>query len=154
MDKYRENVYIEQPKRANLVTRKDLHNIKTCYNINIQEGVRHKEDAVSVDMWVKECEKMDQNSILFYKPQGLEYPEFNKEDFCIVIMNKSQEYMLKAFCSKVVCIDSTHGINNYDFELTTLMVIDNFGEGFPGACLISIRKDSKVFEVFFNCIKS
>ncbi|KAJ8970809.1 hypothetical protein NQ314_001022 [Rhamnusium bicolor] len=41
--------------------------------------------------------------------------------------------MLKTFGKNTVCVDSTHGLNGYDFELTTVMIIDEFGEGFPGA---------------------
>ena len=40
-----------------------------------------------------------------------------------------------------VCVDGTHGTNGYDFTLITVMVIDEYGEGFPVAWCISNRED-------------
>jgi len=45
---------------------------------------------------------------------------------------------------------STHGTNAYDFHLTTLLVIDNYGEGFPVAFCISNKIDSLAMEVFLE----
>jgi hypothetical protein len=42
-------------------------------------------------------------------------------------MNKSQKVMFKEFGNNILAVDGTHGLNGYDFELTTLMVIDEFG---------------------------
>lgn len=105
-------------------------------------------------MYVKECELQEADPIVFYKPQGSTHERLNKEDFCLVMMNKSQEDMFKQFGSNIIAIDSTHGLNGYDFELTTIMVVDNFGEGFPCACMITNRKDTLVFQLFFDCIKA
>ncbi|KAF2889756.1 hypothetical protein ILUMI_16416 [Ignelater luminosus] len=68
-------------------------------------------------------------------------------------MNASQEHLLKTFGNHIICIDSTHGLNSYNFELTTIMVLDEFGEGLPGACMFSNRKDVVVNELFFCKIK-
>nr|CAH7725069.1 unnamed protein product [Callosobruchus chinensis] len=57
-------------------------------------------------------------------------------------MNKSQEFMLKNYGGNIITVDSTHGLNPYDFELTTLLVLDEFGEGFPTACMFTNRKDT------------
>ena len=48
-------------------------------------------------------------------------------------MNSLQITMLKKFGEHLICIDSTHGTNGYDFNLITVMVVDEFGEGFPVA---------------------
>ena len=37
--------------------------------------------------------------------------------------------MYKQYASSVICIDSTHKTNIYDFKLVTLMVVDEYGEG-------------------------
>lgn len=134
--------------RSDLLTRKDIHNIKTSFQISIQEGVRHHSDATSVDLWIKECEGTQQ--VLFYKKQGDESPQLKKEDFCLIYMNNSQKFMFKKFGSNIISIDSTHGLNMYDFELSTILVIDEFGEGYPAACMFTNRKDTKVFELFFE----
>lgn len=59
-------------KRIDLLTCKDVDNIKWSYNIEIRDGKRHSNDAISLDLWVQECEAMspDENPILFYKRQG------------------------------------------------------------------------------------
>ena len=33
----------------------------------------------------------------------------------------------------------THGTNSYDFNVTTILVVDEFGEGYPTAWCISNR---------------
>ena len=37
--------------------------------------------------------------------------------------------MYQQYASSVICIDSTHKTNVYDFKLVTVMVIDEYGEG-------------------------
>lgn len=151
----RQNFDESHLKRIDLLTRKDIHNIKTEYNIQIQEGVRDSKDAISVDLFVQECQQSEDNPILLYKRQDEEHENhrLQRQDFCIIIMNTSQANMLKRFGTHVVAIDSTHGLNPYNFELTTLVVIDEWGEGFPGACMLTNRKDTVIFEVFFEKIK-
>lgn len=61
--------------------------------------------------------------------------------------------MLKNFGSKIISIDGTHGTNEYDFSLTTVMVVDDFGMGVPVAYCISNRENTEVFSVFFDIIK-
>ena len=40
--------------------------------------------------------------------------------------------MLKKFGpNQVICIDATHGTNAYDFSLLTVLVVDEYGEGYP-----------------------
>lgn len=141
--------------RDDLLTKKDINNIKTCYNIDIREGCRHKEDAVSVSMWVQECKEASFNPVLFFKGQGEELTNcnLNKEDFCLIFMNSTQISLLKKFGTKILCIDGTHGLNSYNFELTTIMVLDEYKQGFPVAFLFSNRKDSYIYEIFFQHVK-
>jgi hypothetical protein len=68
-------------------------------------------------------------------------------------MNSGQEKMLKQYASDYLCIDETHGLNRYDFELPTLLVLDDIREGFPCAFLISNRADEQVMCIFLNYIK-
>lgn len=68
-------------------------------------------------------------------------------------MSDIQESLLKQFGTNIIAIDSTHGLNNYDFETTSLMVVDEFVEGFPVAFLFSNRKDTYINYLFFKTIK-
>lgn len=62
---------------------------------------------------------LESNPILFNKLQ-------EKEGFCIIFMNVSQQKMVLQFSNNIVAIDSTHGLNAYDFEVTTLLVVDEW----------------------------
>ena len=53
-----------------------------------------------------------------------------------------------------VAIDSTHGTNAYNFQLTTVMVIDDHGEGYPAAFCYSNRVDEVAMALFFTAIKN
>lgn len=68
-------------------------------------------------------------------------------------MTDAQMDMLKKYGSDCVCLDGTHGLNSYDFELNTLLVLDELREGFPCAFLISNRSDTLALTLFFETIK-
>ena len=62
---------------------------------------------------------------------------------------------LKQCClQSTICVDDTHGTNAYEFHLTTLMVIDEFGEGFPTAWCVSSHIDSDTLKRFFQAVYS
>ena len=61
--------------------------------------------------------------------------------------------MLRKLGPNRVCCDSTHGNNGYDFLLTALLVIDEFGEGFLAAWCISNHEDVTTMCTFFSEIK-
>lgn len=140
-------------KRIDLLTKQDIANIKRSFKLDIVEGVKHSSDAISLDLWVLEQQKKEDNPVLFYKQQNEKHENFQDEDFCLIVMNKYQKHMLISFGSNVIATDSTHGLNGYDFELTTVMVVDEFGEGFPIAFMFTNRKDTFVHTFFFKRIK-
>ena len=60
----------------------------------------------------------------------------------------SREIMLLKFGSEVVCMDSTHGTNVYDFYLVTILDLDDYGEGVPVAWLITNHEDTSAVRQF------
>ena len=52
--------------------------------------------------------------------------------------------------NKIVCVDVTHGTNSYNFLLIAVLVMDEFGEGFPVAWCYSNREDSVILNNFFS----
>ena len=50
-------------------------------------------------------------------------------------------------------MDGTHGTNGYDFMLITVIVIDEYGEGFPVAWCISNREDQLLLINFFKALR-
>jgi hypothetical protein len=129
---------------VDLLTSKDIWNIKNAYNIEIVDGKRHPNDATSVDLWVEECYSKDTeyNPVLFYKRQAdvTETYGLEKHDFCLIVMNKSEKVMFKEFGNNILAVDGTHGLNGYDFELTTLMSLMNSDKDFLSlSCFLTER---------------
>jgi hypothetical protein len=64
-----------------------------------------------------------------------------------------KRFWQKKLAHKGDCCDATHGTTAYDFKLTTLLVIDEFGEGLPIAWCLSNHEDFTHMCVFFKMIK-
>ncbi len=142
--------------RIHLLTNKDISNIEKAFGI--QSAQRHNDDATSVYLLVKEMEQNTQyNPILLYKqqsatPQG-KFVKLYSNDFILVLQTELQAEMLQKFGPQIICIDDTHGTNGYNFTLVTIMVVDEFGEGFPVAWCFSNRQDKTAMEIFFQSVK-
>ena len=61
--------------------------------------------------------------------------------------------MAQKFAAKGIAIDATHGTTSYDFLLTTIMVIDEFGQGFPVAWCLFNHEDFTHMCIFYRYIK-
>ena len=141
--------------REHLVTKQDLHNIKNQYNI---EGImRHANDLTSLTAWVLEMSTLTHNPVIIFKQQGLKQghkiDNVSDNDFIIGIQTEFQRDMMRQFGSLTMCIDTTHGTNMYDFNLLTLLVLDEYNEGVPVAWMISNRQDSLILVEFFKAVK-
>nr|XP_042912137.1 uncharacterized protein LOC122272463 [Parasteatoda tepidariorum] len=68
-------------------------------------------------------------------------------------MTEAQREMLTKYAPECICIDSTHGTNAYDFQLTTLLVLDDMRQGLPCAFMISSKVNQDTCAVFFSEIK-
>ena len=153
LDDIRDSVTTEGIQRQHLIEKKALRNIACAFGVT---GIqRHSNDQESVHSWLTEWGNSDRNPGLFYKLQGQEYVDkedlnLNKNDFLIVIQSPFQRHMAEKFAHKGVCCDATHGTTAYDFKLTTLLVVDEFGEGFPVAWCLSNHEDFTHLCVFFN----
>ena len=132
--------------RDHLVDRKDIINVKHQLNVDLME--KDSKDTKSVDFWVNELQNGTFNPVLVYKPQGVNEYSLPAEDFLLGIQTKYQLDMLKKYGRKIICMDSTHKTNQYDFQLISVLVIDEFGEGVPVAWLISNREDQLVLSPF------
>ena len=87
---------------------------------------------------------------IFYKPQGklTEKTNLLEKDFVLAIQTLLQAEVLKT-CgpNNVVCIDATRGTNGYEFSLITVVVVDEFGEGYPIAWCLSNRTDMELLGI-------
>ncbi|XP_072394744.1 uncharacterized protein [Diabrotica undecimpunctata] len=53
LDNNRNNFNDEKLKRIDLLTKKDIHNIKNAFNIQIQDGVRHVQGTLYLEVFMK-----------------------------------------------------------------------------------------------------
>ena len=157
LDNIRDNIG-SSIHRSHLITRKDLYNIEKCFGLRKIE--RHKEDAMSVNLWVHECVSNEKHCpISLYTPQKQVLAEIGtnqglwEHDFALVIQTPLQSEMLMS-CghNKIVCVDATHRTNSYNFLPITVLVMDEFGEGFPVAWCYSNREYSVMLNNFFQHI--
>ena len=140
--------------REHLVTRQDIRNIKTQYNVDSIS--RHKDDPISVNAWVEEMTSLPYNPVLHYNSQGAPDPDCRlaDTDFLLVIQTEFQRDMFIKFGNNVLCMDSTHGTNAYDFNLMTAIVIDEYGEGIPVLWAISNRQDMETLTIAIRAMKT
>lgn len=117
---------------------------------------RHKNDAVSVELWVNEMKKefKEDCPVLYYKAQDKYDIFLEKKDFALIIMTKFQAKQIVKFGSNKICIDGTHGTNSYDIQLYTNMIVDKYGTGCPVAFCFSNREHETIFQLFFQQIKT
>ena len=153
MDNIRDTQF-GQLTRDHLSTRADLRNIKRQYNIDCKE--KDSDDASSVLYWVEEMEREQYNPVLWFKRQGQDSPDdgVEKNDFLLGLQTEFQKEMFVKYAQKLVCVDATHGTTAYDFQLITVLVIDDYDEGIPVAWLISNRETADVLRVFFTSIRN
>nr|XP_021002468.1 uncharacterized protein LOC110282744 [Parasteatoda tepidariorum] len=150
LDDIRESL-TDELQAVHLLTRKDILNIKNQYNVC--NGVLDSSDAVSVETWVENMKGSEGSPVVLYKPQSSTHDILTPENFLLVIMNPSQTHMLSQYENDVICIDFTHGVNAYGFDLATIVVLDDKREGFPAAFIISNRQDSVALSVALHAIK-
>ena len=155
LDDIRESVS-ENFHRQHLINRQDLANFERAFALqNVQ---RHSNDLQSVLAWISEwkSEKGEESPVLYLKVQGEGAKDgYNLpiDDFIMVVQTPFQREMFLKFAVNGICCDSTHGTNGYDYPLTTIHVIDDFGEGMPVAWCLSNHEDICSMVVFFSEIK-
>ena len=149
LDDIRDNVGFDF-RKIHLLDRRDIGNIKNAYNIDTIK--RHENDQQSVLSWIKDWEGEENNPILYYSLQGQEseYDQIKKEDFMIIIQTEAQRKLLQKFGKDGVCADATHGTTGYDFLLSTLLVVDEFGHGQPVAWCLATHETEEFLNIFFS----
>ncbi|GFY63965.1 MULE domain-containing protein [Trichonephila inaurata madagascariensis] len=141
--------------RKMLIEKKDIDNIKRYFNINGYVK-RHEVDAVSVKLWAQEMKNNGENCIVFFKEQGQLGNDYclKDEDFVLVIMTDFQKEMITKYGKDKICIDGTHRLNGYDFNLYSVLVVDEHKNGIPVTFCFSNRSSEDVFKIYFSAIKN
>ena len=117
-------------KRRHLISRQDISNIKQKV---IDSSIRrHEDDATSVHWIVNALSEEPYDPVLVYKPQNSNSSDFAKlhdDVFMLAIQTEWQKEVYVKYASSILCIDSTHGTNAYQFKVITCIVPDEFGKG-------------------------
>ncbi|GFR08196.1 MULE domain-containing protein [Trichonephila clavata] len=138
-----------------LIKKNDIHNIKSYFNINGYIK-RHEVDVVSVKLWTQEMKNNGENCIVFFKEQGQSGNDYGlkDEDFVLITMTDFQKEMITKYGKDKICIDGTHGLNSYDFNLYSVLVVDEHKNGIPVAFCFSNKSSEDVFRIYFSAIKN
>ena len=146
------------------VSKRQLREIARKLKVNRR---MHPDDAASLYYIVKKLQDEKFDPVLLYKPQGEDFvvkpPNMSSDEidelpitndtFILGIQTKQQLNMFQKNALKIVCPDSTHSTNKYEFKLITLVVPDEYSKGYPVAHLISNREDELILYYFFEEIK-
>ena len=103
----------------------------------------HPDDVTSLYYIVKKLQDEKFDHVLLYKPQGENFvvkrPNMSSDEidelpvtndtFILRIRTKEQLNMFQKSASKIVCLDSPHSTNKYEFKLITLVVPDEYSKG-------------------------
>ena len=101
--------------------------------------------------------ELQQETILMYKEQGEFNPSFPSlpcDSFELALQTEFQLELYKNFASSILCIDSTHGTNAYNFKLITCIVADEFGQG---TCTNNVLRYDSVghsTSMYMTCMQS
>ena len=125
----------------------------------------HPDDSTSTYLLVKKLQEEDFNIVLVYKPQGDQvvigpkiYDELDvrKNLFAIGLQTKQHLDMFIKHGKKIVCIESTHETNRYEFPLVTLVAADEFNKGYTVGFFISMVHTvvRRIFHKFKKVMKS
>ena len=151
LDDIRDDVGIDF-RKIHLCDKKDIRNIINAYNVDSTK--RHENDQQSVLSWILEWESAQYNPVLYYKFQGQppDFPCMKKEDFIIVLQTEAQKRNLRNFGKNGICADATHGTTGYEFLLSTLLVVDEFGHGQPSGWCLATHETEDFLQIFFSKI--
>ena len=126
-DREKRKSFDQSVSRRHFLSKSDIHNIKA--KVGDHTVKRHENDAISVATIVSELQKEPFNSVLLYKAQGSKYPGLPDDSFVLAIQTEFQLELYNRHASTILCIDSTHGTNQYRFKLITIVVPDDLRKG-------------------------
>ena len=96
----------------------------------------------------------DENPVILNKLQGKVQLDTCKYLTERLLQSPLQADLMKKLGNdKVNCVDSTHVTNEYDFNLITVMVIDEYCEGYPASWCTSNREDQLLLIINFVSFK-
>ncbi|XP_046983053.1 uncharacterized protein LOC124553204 [Schistocerca americana] len=139
-------------KRIHFLEKKVLHNVKRDFDIGYAMK-KHENDAMSVKLWVEEMMGQSDKPVLYFKQQKQVDPSFQDEDFILIIISDFPAEQLPKYGEDKICVDGTHGMTAYYFQLFTVVVVDKYGTGMPVTFCFSNRGDVCLLSFYFKCVR-
>lgn len=135
-----------------LINMKDLHNIKRDFQLF--DDRKDHNDFVSVHKMVNCLNERDDKTIRYFRvPESQLQADTRASSFMLVLATDFQLTMLKKFGDKgTICLDSTHGTAGYGYSLTSIVVIDDFGNGMATAFCLSSNTSRVEWKDFLEAI--
>lgn len=124
------------------LTMKDISNIAQRHGLI--DGRTSNDDLQSLKTLLKD--KADDISALFFK----EATSQKGEGFLLAFISTNGRKYLERYGYRGLVLDDTFNVTRYPFRLTTLLVTDDAGNGFPCAHLLSYSVISKEVQVLFR----
>lgn len=132
--------------------RKKIFHIRQKYKIF--NGAKYKQDNMSVETIIDECNRLEHNPILLSKNKNVKHDILGSDEFMIIIMTDSQAELLTKFGNDLIYIDSTRDNEQHDFHLTTIIIYDESGEAFPVCYCISTNVNKTSMTVLYGEVKN
>ncbi|XP_043223841.1 uncharacterized protein LOC122382504 [Amphibalanus amphitrite] len=132
--------------RTYWVNKKDVFNIAASVGLNASGAhPGSATETTSVETYAEKIRASEQQHLLALKMPGEADPDgrLGREDF---IFSFCTEFQLRNFIKHgcgTVCIDETRGTSEHGFNLVTLLVLTDQGQGLPVAWLLSSREDEE-----------
>lgn len=138
-------------QRLSLLQSKDMQDILRDFGLNANK--LNQSEQYNLSVWIRDWACKDDNPVLYSKLEGDEAQGFQKEDFIIILQTSYQKQMLVEFGSQGILVESSNGTNLYDFLLTTMSVVDEFGKAEAVGWCMSNKENYESIVLFFETIR-
>jgi hypothetical protein len=121
---------------------------------NEKEYLKNRDDATSVDIWVRTVLR-PAGCIIYYKAKDKfdkRHPQFHKSEFILAYQNKFQREQLLRL-SGMFFVDGTHHVDINGHQLFTVVCQDEYGHGVPVCYVISSTLKIDVLELTLRKMK-
>lgn len=132
--------------RINLLQRRDVYNIKNKVTYLEKE---EDHDGKIIDNWIRGfgLVGMSGGPVVLYCPKG------KTNDYTLVLIHHIQKIIYSiAFDGSIVYIKIKNGKPNVDFNLITISVINENGDGYPIAFCLSHKTEYMTLYTFFKIV--
>ena len=139
-----------------------IRNRRASLNLD-GDALRHNVDARAVEELVRTWERdMGEDSpVVYFKQVGVSNSntddtdpdsDFTSDDFLLVMQSPAQANMMVEN-ARILCVDGTHGLTGYGYELLSIVVVDKFGHGLVCAWGLASRENKVIWQLIGESLR-